>query len=87
MRVNVPVSEIEQKVDVVKQRIQSSHPVLRPSAEAAYKSFVAHYLEYAVKRVSGPTVADSAEDLATAMGLTELPLLPEDMSEQLKSRK
>lgn len=85
--VNASDPEIEREVSCMKQRVQSGHPLLRPSAEAAYKSFIAHYLEYASKEASGSDILEAANALASAMGLVDVPSLPKDFVERLESRK
>jgi len=85
--VNVSDPEIEREVSYMKQRVQSGHPLLCPSAEAAYRSFIAHYLEYASKEASGSDILEAANELASAMGLVDVPILPEDFVQRLESRK
>ena len=83
--VNEASPGIEAQVKALKQLVRSGHAVLKPSAETACKSFVAHYLEYA--GVSGLVVADAARDLADSFGLVGLPTLPDDFQAKLEDSK
>lgn len=75
---------IEDKLMGFQQLVKCNHPVVFPFAEAAYISFVAHYLEYGGKGINNGIVAEAARGLATAMGLKALPSLPDEMSGQLR---
>ena len=63
--------EAEDKVEVVRNLVQSRHPVLKPSAEAACKSFVAHYREYSVDGLSEHDLNGIAGELAHSFGLAD----------------
>ena len=76
---------IEEKLLGFKQLVKCNHPVVFPCAEAACISFVAHYLEYGGKSASSAIVKSSASALATAMGLKELPSLPDEVSGKLRT--
>jgi len=82
---NAKDPSIEEMAFGLKQRVQSNHPVLCPCAEAAFKSFVAYYLNYGT--VCGPDVAEAARGLTAALGLIEMPTLPEELNKQLTFRK
>ena len=84
---NVLDPVIEEKITSFKERVQRNQAVSFPTAEAAWKSFIAHYVKYADKRISGPSIADAARGLAEAMGLKDIPTLPDEISAQLKHRK
>lgn len=71
----------------VKQLVRCGHVTLTASAEAACKSFVAHYVEYAGSGVSGADIAEEATALADSLGLAGLPALPEPLTEKIQYRK
>lgn len=73
------------KLEQLRQTIRSGHKTLTPKAQAAYMSFVAYYLEYADRKVSGPEIAAAAQSFCEGVGLNPEPL-PEEMEEQLKNR-
>jgi hypothetical protein len=77
------------RLQAVQSAVRGGHVVLAPSAESAYISFVAHYLEYSRdKNKSGSTVVlNAAKELATAIGLSSQPKLPDNLQTKSKSKK
>jgi len=80
-------TDAQAKIFRLKQLVRCGHKTLTPSAEAACKSFVAHYVEYAESDVSGAGIAEEATDLADSMGLEGIPSLPESLVERIQNRK
>jgi ATP-dependent RNA helicase MSS116, mitochondrial len=85
--VSSPSPGVEARVVALKQLVRSGHTVLRPSAESACTSFVAHYLEYAGDGASSSNVADAARDLADSFGLAGVPTLPAVLEAKLDHTK
>jgi superfamily II DNA/RNA helicase len=83
--INEPSSEIITDLDTIQSAVRGGHAVLKPSAEAAYISFVAHYLEYGrINKRSGYDVLDAAKDVAASFGLQSLPTLPDEIQAKIK---
>jgi ATP-dependent RNA helicase MSS116, mitochondrial len=75
--INTPTPDVETNLAIIRNYVSGGHPTLTPSAEAAYVSFVAHYLEYGRDKLSGHDVVDAANQLAVSFGLPYVPTLPE----------
>jgi hypothetical protein len=54
------------------------------AAEAAYISFVAHYLEYAGPTINGIELLNAASDLVAPIDLKNIPLLPCELAAKLR---
>jgi superfamily II DNA/RNA helicase len=53
------------------------------AAEAAYISFVAHYLEYAGPTINSEELLNAASDLVAFIGLKNMPTLPRELATKL----
>lgn len=82
--VNEPSVDVETKIQAVHNHVRGGHSILFPNAEAAYRSFVAHYLEYGGDKLPATNVLEAAKQLATSFGLSSLPSLPEDVLSKIK---
>lgn len=70
------------KVDLIRRLIRGGHPVLKPSAKAAYLAFLAYYEAY-MKDIKRNIIVDSGRIFAETVGLTELPPLPVQLARKL----
>ena len=77
--------DVDDILENARQLVRSGHKSLTPKAQAAYMSFVAYYLEYADRTVSGPEIAAAADSFCQGIGLIP-EALPADMEEQLQNR-
>ena len=86
--INHPNSDIDSLLQVVQSAVRDGHVLLSPSAEAAYISFVAHYLEYSRdKHLNGTTgVLNAAVELGKSFGLPSLPKLPLNIEQRIKTK-
>jgi hypothetical protein len=75
--INTLTPDVETNLANIRNYVSGGHPTLTPSAEAAYVSFVAHYLEYGRDKLSVHDVVDAANQLALSFGLPYVPTLPE----------
>jgi hypothetical protein len=85
--INLPSLYVETKVLAVQNYVRAGHPLLTPSAEAAYISFVAHYLGDGGETLDGTTARDAAEHLAGSFGLASVPSFPRDIQAKIKNKK
>lgn len=87
--INNPTADQSSRLQAVQSAVRGGHVVLAPSAESAYISFVAHYLEYSrdKNRSSSTVVLNAAKELATGIGLSPLPQLPDNLQTKNKSKK
>ncbi|GAX24433.1 hypothetical protein FisN_4Lh570 [Fistulifera solaris] len=72
------------RLDKGKHLIGSRHATLTPKAEAAYLSMVAYYQEYARRNISADEIMDAANKFSKSIGLVHVPLLPEELTNQLR---
>jgi hypothetical protein len=80
-----PTVDVKSKVTALQNHVRGGHSTLLPSAEAAYLSFVAHYLEYGGDKFRETAVLEAAQELSASFGLVSIPSLPNDM--QAKNTK
>ena len=88
--INDPNSELDLVLGVIQSAVRVGHVVLTPSAEAAYISFVAHYIEYSrdnIKQSGSSVVLNAAEKLAQSFGLPSLPKLPDNLQSKIITKK
>jgi hypothetical protein len=74
--------ETEKLMETVKKLIRSGHAVLSPSAEAAFKAFLAYYAatEHGTK---GTDLMEFGVMIARSVGLVKLPSISEQLGEKL----
>jgi hypothetical protein len=82
--VNDPSEDVVTKVMAMKNYIRGGHEILLPSAEAACRSFVAHFLEYGGEKLREAAVLVAAEQLAASFGLVCVPSLPDHVQTKIK---
>jgi ATP-dependent RNA helicase MSS116 len=75
--------EIETLMEPVKKLIRSGHAVLSPSAEAAFKAFLAYYAA-TERSTKGTELMEFGAMIARSVGLVKLPSLSEQLEEKLK---
>jgi hypothetical protein len=74
--------ETEKLMEAVKKLVRSGHAVLSPSAEAAYKAFLAYYAATG-HGVKGTELMEFGAMIARSVGLVKLPSLSEQLGEKL----
>lgn len=86
-----PNSDLDSVLEDIQNAVRGGHVVLEPGAEAAYVSFVAHYIEYSRdnsrRSGGGMVVLEAAEHLAQSFGLSSLPKLPENIQSKINAKK
>lgn len=77
-------------LESTRAKIRSGHVILTPSAEAAFKSFLAHYsamAQYSEGKKDSPLMPTEimayAEDFAKALGIVDLPELDEKVATRI----
>lgn len=66
------LSEQAQNIEQARLRIRSGHSLLTPSAESAYRAFLAYYIANS-DGLEPSRVVDCAKEFAFSTGLSELP--------------
>jgi hypothetical protein len=75
--------EIQQLLEPIRQRIRGRHTTLTPSAQAAYRAFLAYYVAKS-GGLESAEVLEHAKTFAYSMGLAELPPLEAKIASRLK---
>jgi ATP-dependent RNA helicase MSS116 len=74
--------ELDELLESTRLRIRSGHSQLTPSAEAAYRAFLAYYI--ANSGGLAPTlILESANEFALSAGLAELPSIESKVASRL----
>jgi len=76
----------EERIRYGKQLVRNKHSTLFTKAETAYRSFVAYYVEYADRKVTGSQIQEAAASFADAVDLASIPVLEGDLEEKLQKR-
>jgi superfamily II DNA/RNA helicase len=86
--INEQSTKIDKELKDIHSAVRGGHSILTKSAEAAYISYVAHYLEYGrIKNSNADEILDAAKDLAVSLGLTYLPTLPDEILAKVKPKQ